>query len=280
MAIFAKLAYRAGFDVSSLLTLRFALAAVVLWAIVAVRRPAWPAARTVAIAIALGAVGYAAQAAAFLASLQHIDAGLASLLLYTYPTLVLLGAIALRRERATRRRVAALAAASAGALLVLVGGGAGALDATGVALALAAAVAYTGYILSADRVAGATDPFLLTALIVTSAAVVTTGEALATGGPQLDVTAGGWAAVAGVALVSTVVPVVAFLLGLRRVGPATASIVSSVEPLVTVVLAMLVFGERLTGVQALGGAFVVGAVVLVNARRMRLRSGRALPQPA
>jgi drug/metabolite transporter (DMT)-like permease len=234
----------------------------------------------VAIAIALGAVGYAAQAAAFLASLQHIDAGLASLLLYTYPTLVLLGAIALRRERPTRRRVAALAAASAGALLVLAGGGAGALDATGVALALAAAVAYTGYILSADRVAGATDPFLLTALIVTSAAVVTTGAALATGGPQLDVTAGGWAAVAGVALVSTVVPVVAFLLGLRRVGPATASIVSSVEPLVTVVLAMLVFGERLTGVQALGGAFVVGAVVLVNARRMRLRSGRALPQPA
>jgi drug/metabolite transporter (DMT)-like permease len=72
--------------------------------------------------------------------------------------------------------------------------------------------------------------------------------------------------VAGIALVSTVVPVAAFLLGLRRVGPATASIVSTVEPLVTVALALLVFGERLTAVQALGGALVVGAVVLVNAR--------------
>jgi drug/metabolite transporter (DMT)-like permease len=163
--------------------------------------------------------------------------------------------------------------ASAGALLVLVGGGAGALDGTGVALALGAALAYSAYILTADRLDPGADPFLLTAVIVTAAAVVMTGDALATGGPDLHVSAGGWAAVAGIALLCTVVPVVAFLLGLRRVGPATASIVSTVEPLVTVVLALLVFGERLTPVQALGGGLVVGAVVLVNAcRRRRERS--------
>jgi drug/metabolite transporter (DMT)-like permease len=273
MAVFAKLAYRAGFDVTSLLMLRFVVAAAVLWAIVAVRRPAWPSARTVAIALGLGAFGYALQALTFFESLRHIDAGLAALLLYTYPTLVLVGAVALRRERATRRRVAALVAASAGTLLVLAGGGAGALDGAGVALALSAALIYSAYILVADRLDPGTDPFLLTALIATAAAVVMTGDALASGGPDLHVAAGGWAALAGVALVSTVVPVVAFLLGLRRVGPATASIVCTIEPLVTVLLALAVFGERLAPIQAAGGALVVGAVLLVNARRRPRRLG-------
>ena len=66
----------------------------------------------------------------------------------------MLGGIALRREPASRRRLGALALAASGTVLVLAGGGAGALDTAGVALALGAAVAYTAYILAADRTVG------------------------------------------------------------------------------------------------------------------------------
>jgi drug/metabolite transporter (DMT)-like permease len=272
MAIFAKLAYRAGFDATSLLLVRFLVAALVLWAIVAVRRPARPARRTVLTAVGLGAIGYAVQAATFFLALERIDASLASLLLYVYPTLVLVGAILLGRERATRRRVTALTLASAGTVLVLAGGASGALDPTGVALALAAAVSYTGYILVTDRTAGDADPVLLVAMIITSAAVVVGLFALATGGPHLGhIAPSGWESVLGVAIVSTVLPVIAFLLGMQRIGPATASIVSTVEPVITVALAMAVFGEHLAPIQVLGGGAVLGAVVLVNLRR-RVRS--------
>ena len=58
----------------------------------------------------------------------------------------------------------------------------------------------------------------------------------------------------------------AFLAGVVRVGPATASIVSTVEPVVTVATAMAVFGERLGPLQMAGGAFVLGAVVLLQAK--------------
>src|SRR6185369_10764353 len=143
-----------GFDASTLLLVRFGVAAVVLWAIVAVRRPARPSLRIVAYAFGLGALGYALQAATFFASLERLDASLAALLLYAYPALVVLGGIALRREPANRRRLGALALAASGTVLVLAGGGAGALDAAGVALALGAAVAYTAYILAADRTVG------------------------------------------------------------------------------------------------------------------------------
>jgi drug/metabolite transporter (DMT)-like permease len=277
MAIFAKLAYRAGFDATSLLLGRFVVAAIVLWAVVAIRRPARPALRTVLIAVALGAIGYAVQAATFFLALERIDASLASLLLYVYPTLVLVGAILLGRERATRRRVGALALASAGTVLVLAGGASGALDPAGVALALGAAVSYTGYILVADRTVGAADPVLLVAMIITAAAVVVGLFDAATGGPQLaHIAPAGWASVAGVAVVSTVLPVIAFLLGMQRIGPATASIVSTVEPVITVALAMAVFGEQLAPVQVLGGLAVLSAVVLVNLRR-RVRSVHGAP---
>jgi drug/metabolite transporter (DMT)-like permease len=267
MAIFAKLAYAAGFDVPSLLLMRFVLAGAVLWVVVAIRRPARPRLRTVLLAAGLGAVGYALQAATFFASLERIDASLASLLLYVYPTLVLVGAVAIGRERATRRRLGALALASAGTVLVLLGGGgAGHLDPAGIALVFTAAVTYTAYILISDRHGTDTDPFLLTAMIITAAGVAVGGWSVAHGGPDLHVAAQGWEAAAAIAVVSTVVPTAAFLLGLRRVGPATASIVATLEPVITVALAMVVFGDRLGAWQLLGGAGVVAAIVLVNLR--------------
>ena len=73
----------------------------------------------------------------------------------------------------------------------------------------------------------------------------------------------GW--LACIAVVSTVAAISLFFAGLRRVGPTTASILSTVEPLVTVLLAFLVFGETLTGVQLLGGALVLGAVLALRA---------------
>jgi drug/metabolite transporter (DMT)-like permease len=267
MAIFAKVAYDAGFDARTLLLLRFVVAAALLWPIVALRRPAVPPLRIVLVAVALGAVGYAVQAGAFFASLERIDASLASLVLYAYPALVLLGAIALGRERPNAVRAMALGLASAGIVLVLAGGGAGALDATGVAFALTAAIAYASYILVADRAVAGVDPFLLTAIIVTGAGVTTAGWNVAAGIPDLHVGASGWAALAGVAIVSTVLPATAFLLGLRRVGAGTASIVSTIEPVITVGLAMVVFGEHLTPLQAVGGLGVIAAVVIVNTRR-------------
>ena len=77
--------------------------------------------RDVALALALGAVGYSAQAGCYFAALQRLDASLLSLLLYTFPAMVTVAAIALGRERASRRTAVALALASAGLVLVLAG---------------------------------------------------------------------------------------------------------------------------------------------------------------
>jgi len=61
-------------------------------------------------------------------------------------------------------------------------------------------------------------------------------------------------------------PIVTFMLGMERVGAATASIVSTVEPVFTVALAVVLFGESLGGLQLLGGALVLVAVVALQRR--------------
>jgi drug/metabolite transporter (DMT)-like permease len=227
--------------------------------------------------LALGAIGYSAQAGLFFTALEHIDASLASLLLYTYPALVLCAAVTLRRERFTSRKGAALVLASGGAALVLLGGTGGGLEATGALLALGAAVTYATYILVAESVVARIDPFHLGALVATGAAA--TFLLAGTAGGTLDL-GGGWIWIVAIALLSTVLPIVTFMLGLERVGASTASIVSTVEPVVTVGLAVALFGEALGPPQVLGGVLVLAAVVALQARGSSSVRRRVAPAQA
>jgi drug/metabolite transporter (DMT)-like permease len=275
MAVFGKLAYDNGTTVGTLLAVRFTLAAVMFWALV-LATPGWAtelralARRDLAIALGLGAVGYAAQAGCFFAALERIDASLLSLMLYTFPAMVAIAAIVLGRERADATRFGALALASTGLVLVLASARPGALDPLGAGLALGAALVYTTYILVSQGIAGRLGPTLLSALVCTGAAVtLTVGSTLLGDLRPGEVTPAGWGWLAGIAVVSTVAAVSLFFAGLKRVGPTTASILSTVEPVVTVVLAFLVFGELLGSLQLLGGALVIAAVIVLASHRPR-----------
>jgi len=276
MAIFAKQAYRDGLGVTTLLATRFALAAAIFWAIVWVRRARQPAAalaaavpparNVVLAAILLGAVGYSVQAGLFFNALTYIDASLTSLLLYTFPALVCIGSLALGRERLSPLKTGALVLASAGTALVLLGGGAGGLQATGVLLGLGAGITYSIYILVAVEFVPRIDAWLFSALVCTGAAVTITLTGLVKG--SLEVAGGGaWVWILAIALFSTVIPISTFLLGLERVGGPTASIVSTIEPVLTVALAVVWLGESLAAAQLLGGVLVVAAVLALQSRR-------------
>src|SRR5215218_9370645 len=137
MAIFGKLAYDAGVGLLTLLFVRFSIAAPVLW-IAALRRPgalSGTSRRTMLAAFTLGAVGYSMQAALYFAALTRMDASLLSMLLYTFPAMVVAAAIALGRETANRRRTGALLVSSGGLALVLLGAGSGTFDWLGALLA-------------------------------------------------------------------------------------------------------------------------------------------------
>jgi drug/metabolite transporter (DMT)-like permease len=264
MGIFGTLAYDAGVGVMALLVARFVLATLILAVIQGVRRPALPRGRMLVAAILLGAIGYAAQATLYFLSIERIDPGLTALLLYIFPALVTLGAVALGRDRLDAVRVLALLLAFAGLVLIVLIGGPGELDALGVAFALCSALVYSVYVLAADSVLVGLEPLSLST-VVCAGAMLTFGVAAGVSGElSLDFDAIGWLWLAGIAVISTVIGIVLFFAGLERVGPSRASIISTVEPLVTVVLAFVIFGDALSVTQLLGGALVLASVVLLQ----------------
>ena len=279
MPIFARQAYATGIELTPLLALRFVMAAAMLWALVLLRRRPLGSPRGLVLGAALGFGGYALQAGLYFGAIQRIDVGLASLLLYAYPSLVTLAAFALRRESPTRRKLGALALASSGVVLVLAGGGTGSIDWLGVAMALACAGFYTVFILGSERASAKTPAVPFAASVATSAAVNFAIAALFTGGVHASGEGVLWAAV--IAVVSTVIPIVLFTAGLARVGASTTAIASTVEPALTVALAWIVLGETLGPLQLAGGALVLSAVVLLQLRpRATMLRWRTSSRPA
>ena len=275
MAIFGKLAYGEGATVGTLLALRFTLAAALFWTLLLASGGAHAlralGRRDVGAGLALGACGYALQAGCYFAALERIDASLLALLLYTFPAMVTAAAVFLGRERLEGRRLVSLALALGGGVLVVAGAGTGTLDPVGAALGLGAAVVYSTYILVSDGIVRRIPPRVLTALVCSGAAFsLTLGSAVLGQLRPGDLTVAGWGWLASLAVVSTVGAISLFFAGLKRVGPTTASILATVEPLVTVLLAFLVFGETLGPPQLLGGASVLGAVLVLQARRPQL----------
>ena len=112
------------------------------------------------------------------------------------------------------------------------------------------------------------SPLVLSALVSTgAAAMLTLGGAVSGGLNPGELSAAGFGWLAGIAVISTVAALSLFFAGLRLVGPTSASILSTAEPLTAVVLAFLVFGESLSAVQLAGGALVLAGVLVLSARR-------------
>jgi drug/metabolite transporter (DMT)-like permease len=265
MAAFGKLAYDEGATVGTLLSVRFTLAAALFWLLTPVREVRALSRRDIAIALGLGMCGYALQAGCYFAALDRIDASVLGLLVYTYPAMVAVAAFLIGRERLDARRIAALALASGGLVLVLAGSGGGSLDPLGAALGLGAAAVYCTYILVSDGISTRIRPQVLATIVCSGAAVTLTAGSAALGELRPgDLTLAGWGWLAGLAVVSTVGAIGLFFAGLKRVGPTMAAILSTAEPVVTVVLAFLLFGEALGPMQLIGGLLVLAATPTVR----------------
>jgi drug/metabolite transporter (DMT)-like permease len=274
--VLVKVAFDGGASVASVGAIRFALAAAV-FALLARRAIAAAPARTLLPPFVLGLTIYGLETGLFFASLERIDVSLASLLMCSYPALVVAGAVLLRRERASRRRAVALVVALGGVALVLAGGVGGAFDPVGIGLALAAAVSYAAYVLVSDRLLGTTEPLVLATMLCFGAAIAFAFGGVATGSLE-PADPSTLLVVGAIALVATVLPIAAFLGGVHRIGPSRATILGTIEPPVTIALSALVFGERLGALQLLGAVLVVSAVVILQLRRRPKL--RPVPQPA
>lgn len=258
MAIFARFARESGADVMTVLFLRFAIAAVLMSALMVATGRRWPARRNVLILAGMGGVGYVGQSFSFFTALDYATAGLVALLLYLYPFIVTVLSAVFLGKRLTAARMLTVVVALVGTALTI--GGTISGQPLGIVLGVTAAVIYSVYILVGSRVMAEEAP-LAAATVVMIAAAVVFGLLVASSSPMWPQGLVGWTAVVLIAVVSTVIAMVTFFVGIQRLGPADAATLSTLEPVVTFILAAIFLGEPILLNQVAGGAIILGAVI-------------------
>lgn len=265
LGILGRYAYAEGMDALTIMALRFSLSALVLLAMLAARREPLPRGRSSILLIGMGAVGYVGQAFCYLTALKYASPGLVALMLYLYPVFVAILSVMWLREPITRRKAFTLGLALVG--LALTVGPAGG-QWLGILLAISAAVVYSVYILVGTQVMQQVSAIQSAAVIFVSAGAMSS-LLMAASGSHLPATGAGWAVIGSIVVIATVVPVVAFLAGLGRIGPTNAAMISTLEPVVTVLLAALLLRETLKPVMLLGGGLILAAVLLLTHSELR-----------
>jgi drug/metabolite transporter (DMT)-like permease len=261
MAIFARIAYDSGSDPITVLFLRFSIAGIFMLAIMVAKGMVYPRGRTLVTLALMGALGYVSLSIAFFTALTMAPAGLVAILLYLYPAFVTLLAAIFLKKPVTLPKIVALFFTFGGTLLIIgMDGGRG--QNLGIVLAITAAALYSIYIVVGSKAISNAGAFQASTIVIISAGVAFSGI-VAVKGVKFPGTATGWVSVIAIALVSTAFAIVAFFAGLKRIDPANASMISTLEPVVTVSLAVVVLGETLTLNKILGGMMILAAVLLL-----------------
>jgi len=283
--LFAKSVYGAGIDWLALLFWRFLIGGALVWAWTLLLRDNREALlalsrRRVLALLGLGAF-FVGNASTYYASLQYVSASLAALVVYIYPALVAVLSIRWGHGLQGRRPWAALALVTAGVALTI-GGIETHAEPIGIVLIVASPIIYSVYIILAARLAGErrgetaasrtggagaeTRPAVASSLMITGTFAVVAVMAVAAGEPVLpgQIPADAWFGLVGIAVFSTALAISAFYAATARIGAAQTALVSTVEPVWTITLATLLFDERLGPLQLLGGALVIGGVVLAQ----------------
>lgn len=280
----SRFAGDAGVDALTLVTWRAAIGALVVTAYITFRllssgvRPVsfrdLPV-RDRRFMLAAAAANMVLNLAAFIA-FERITIALTLLVFYLYPAGVALVSTLWFGERLGRVRWTALAVSLGGTALVVAGAESlGTVDAAGIALAFVAAMAQVFYVLAARHgfahvpgpqaaaftMGGAAALYLLIGL---GLSVTGLGSLDALGQPVASPEAIAPVVLAGV--IGAGIPTLAFITGIRRLGPSQAAILATLEPVVGVGLAAWLLAEQPAPVQVIGGALILGAAILLQLR--------------
>ena len=274
--IWAVQAYEGGLDWLAVLLWRFSIATAVTWVIVlatpADRRELMALERREVVLLAALGVMYIANAGSYYVAVERIPASTA--VLVSHSSLAMIAVLSLRFGRPLSGRRAWLGLVLAGVgVAIVVGAPGGTLDPVGLAFAFAAAVLHATWAVIAARRAGerrdgsvrGTGSGPAVAIMFLASSIGLLALALVRGGGSIASVMPGdaWQFLLPFGLISAL-GIRAWYSATSRIGVARVSIISTTEPAITIVLALLILSETFTAMQAVGALAIVVAVVLVR----------------
>lgn len=226
--------------------------------------------RELAVVFGLGAIGYYLASTLDFLGLQYVTAGVGRLILFVYPTIVMLLSAVFFKKPIRKRDVAALAITYAGVALVLAEavGGANLDLPLGAALGFGSALAYAIYLVIGAEVAQRIGAIRFAALAISAACLCCILQFLLLRPlSALALPREVYGLMVIVAAVCTVIPVFLTAEALRRIGANQVAMIGAVGPISAIVFGGIVLGESMSRIQLAGAALVIIGVLLATVER-------------
>lgn len=264
LPILIKFAYDAGLSTNSILTIRFALSALLLFCTLKFRgiSPFVPA-RQAGILFLLGSLGFASTSLTFTESLRYLSASLTSVVFHIYPTLVAILSFLVGDERPKKKTFCALILCFCGLLLV-VGLSIASINITGISLAITSALLYAIYAVAGNHVRSTANSLIVTLYICIGGTFIFGLSGVIQNDLSFQLPLASWLVMLAMALFATLIGILGFFSAMSHIGATKTCIISTTEPLITVLLAFCLLGEHMDFCQLMGGLLIASSIIILQ----------------
>lgn len=264
MPIWVKLAYATGLTVLDFTLLRSGMAAAMLGGFILYRKIDFRIERQQLGPMLLSSTLFTATILTLYLSYKYVSAGVATSLHYLFPVLVMLLAYFIYDEKLQLHKWMALLISLAGIYLIADSGGSS-FSPQGVGLAIGSAVCFAIYALTINHPQlKKMDSLVLALYLCVSAFIISLALLLVQGKWPLIITIKGLYYTGLVSFFCTALALIFFIKGAQSIGSVNASILSTIEPVVSLVAGIIILHEPLTWYTSLGCTMIIVAVILIG----------------
>lgn len=262
--VFAKTAYNNGLNATTVLIFRYLLAAFILFFYCIFKRLNLKINKKQLILFLLvGMVGYTLSTETLFIAYNKIGAGLATALHFVYPTVVCVLSFFIYKEAMNKSKIIALIVSCIG-VYMLVGLSLSEINIPGVILALFSGIVYSVSILGMNKkelkeMNNMVVTFyisLFAGIAILAFGVVSKGIIIV---PNMEVIL----SLVGLSVISTILPLLFIVKAVKYVGPSTTSILATFEPIVSMVVGVFMFKEKITLSIIIGTILILISVVIL-----------------
>ena len=261
--VISNMAYRDGIDVPTINAVRHSVTITLMIVFLKLRGkqiklPPRERYAGLALGIAVFMMGFG-----YLSATQYIPVSVAVLIFYTSPFLVAIIARFTEHEPITPLRMIAITIAFIGLAFALEIQSVADLSWRGVAFAFLAALGAASFVAISSLTIRNVDPQAVNAHCLTTGTILFVAFMLISGGPGASIAAAGWLKLC-VASLALTIGYVTLLVGLEIIGAVKTAMLLNAEPILTIFLAALLLGERLSFTQLIGAGLVITGIILIT----------------
>lgn len=264
MPIFAKFAYLHGSNSNTVLFFRFTIAAVILLVYLMVKKVSLKVNKKQFIILSfIGLIGYTVTTQTLFMSYDYLNVGLATTLHFVYPAFVCILEYIFFKKNMSRNKVLSLIFAGVG-VYSLIAFENNTLSTMGLFLAVFSGLSYgVNIVLLALKELEELDNRVITMYVTFGASIGMFIYGKVTGSLITKINLELGIAYIFIAVVSTIIAMILLLKGIELIGPSSASILGTFEPIVSIIMGAFIFGEAITFALFLGGALILTSTIIL-----------------